>query len=90
MSGRGHASGAAIARMEHLLQIGDREFAAANLRERADNSTAHFVEETIPFDDEGEQRAFAHHVAMRQRADCRFHFVIAIRGERFEVVLAQQ
>src|SRR5881409_186324 len=63
MGGRGHSGGAAISGMEHRFKIGHGELRETNLHQRAHNSPAHFIEEAIAFDDEREQRTFAHHIA---------------------------
>src|SRR5262245_51593020 len=63
-----HPSFTTIPGMQHFFQITRGKFSAANLRERPDNSAAHFVEEAVAFDRESEQRTFALNLTARQRA----------------------
>src|ERR1043165_2517505 len=78
---RRHARGAAVLGREHLFQIGPSKFAPPQLGEGPHNSPAHFVEETIPFDDKRQQRSAPLDFAAPQGAHGRFHLVIASRRE---------
>ena len=90
MGGRGHPAGATVASSQHQFQFLERELSTAGLDKRAHDAAAHLIKKSIAFDDEGQEPSAALDIATTHRSNGRFHFVVASRGKRFEVMRAEK
>src|SRR5436190_4417903 len=85
-----HSGFAPVAGGEHGFELLSSELAASRLHHGPDDTAAHFIEKSVPFDDEREQGSTATDIASSESADGGFHFIIARRGEGFEIVLSDE
>lgn len=89
--GRGsHAGHAPVLFVQHVADFLGREFFQTGLDECANDAAAHFVEETLAFDDEGDERAAALYLALRERSSSRFPRIARVGGKGAEIVRAKK
>src|SRR5258708_5407022 len=88
MSRRSHSCDAPILAGQHALDFLWRKASLACLDESPDNAAAHFVKETIPLDDEGQQGTACFEVTASESSRGCLFCITLVGGEGTEVVFA--
>ncbi len=85
-----HSGGGSILLLEDHFHGVRGNFSGADLDERADDATAHFIKKSFAFNDEGEAGTAAFDLAAGERSNSIFENIAAIGGEGSEVVTADE
>src|SRR5258706_16391801 len=90
MCGGAHAGSGTVFSGKHLFDSIGWELAQADMHERSHDSTAHFVQESRALDDKREGSPTLFYIATSQDPNRGARGVTRIRGERFEIVFADE
>src|SRR5438876_1180520 len=90
MCGGAHAGSGAVFPGEHLFDSIGWQLAQPDMHEGSHDATAHFVQESLAFDDERERSPAFSYIATSQGPDSGTRRITGIRGEGFEIVFADE